>query len=274
MAKKNLLKVLFVFTGILSILGGFSNEANAFHGRAWRFCCDPCSFSYSPSENIVPSCSVPQESFTERPAPQASMYIHGETVSLFNGKDLAGWRNVKGDKPNPNWTVENGLLFRKANGGDLYSEKKYENFILEFDVKIVKGGNSGVKYKSWNTSGFGLGCEFQVEDVPTGKTAARYRTGGLYDVYEPQTDPSVFRSGEFNHGKIIVIGNHIEHWLNGQKTVSAEIGSYDWFCRIKKSKYADVKEYGMVRYGRLLLQDHGNDVWYKNITITELQPVY
>lgn len=260
MNKKNHLLVLFALISTLTINFCSPKDVNAFHGRVRRSClppCTPCDYQWN-----YPCW------------PQASMYIHGETVSLFNGKDLTGWRNVKGEKPNSNWTVENGMIFRKENGGDLYSEKKYENFILEFDIKVVKGGNSGVKYKSWNTSGFGLGCEFQIEDVPTGKTAPRNRTGGLYDVYEPKTDPAVFRSGEFNHGKIMVIGNHVEHWLNGKQCVSAEIGSYDWYCRIQQSKYADVKEFGMIRSGRLLLQDHGNNVWFKNITITELQPAY
>ncbi len=197
----------------------------------------------------------------------------GVKRSLFNGVDLTGWTNVKGEAPGEGWKVVDGMIFREKNAGDLYAEGKYENFILEFEFKISEKGNSGVKYRSWNTEGFGLGCEYQIyDDINDEKNPPRYQTASLYDVIVPREGTSKIKMGEFNKGKIVVLNNHIEHYLNGELIVSVDVGSQEWKDAVAKSKFKDVKEFGVTEIGRIFLQDHNCQVWFKNLYITELQP--
>ncbi len=199
----------------------------------------------------------------------------GLTVPLFNGVDLSGWTNVKGDAPGDGWKVVDGAIFREKGSGDLYAEGKFENFILEFDFKISEKGNSGVKYRSWNADGYGLGCEYQVyDDINDAKNPPRYQTASLYDVVPPREGTAKLKMGEYNRAKIVVAGNHIEHYLNGELTVSITVGSREWNELVAKSKFKDVKEFGTTTLGRIFLQDHGNQVWFKNIRVTKLSPVY
>ncbi|MDD3586245.1 MAG: DUF1080 domain-containing protein [Thermoguttaceae bacterium] len=222
------------------------------------------------------------QTFRRHRAKAAPLYWElGEKKVLFNGKDLSGWTNVTGDAPPTVWSVKDGMISKvvsdtkakeekKLTTGDLFAKDKYEDFILEFEFKISVKGNSGVKYKSWNTSGYGLGCEFQIYDDLHGENKPVYRTASLYAVYEPFTSAAPIRMDGFNKGKIIVMGSHIEHWLNGQLTVSVDTTSCDWQARVAASKFADVPEFGTTQVGRIMLQDHGSEVWFKNITITPL----
>lgn len=197
----------------------------------------------------------------------------GPTINLFNGKDLTGWTNAEGKGVNKNWVVSEGTIFRAANGGDLYTADSYDNFILEFEFKVAKGCNSGLKYRSWTTHGWGMGYEFQAFDGDLKKTLPYHRTGALYEMFEPMTPPELFKKEQFNKGKIVVMGNYIEHWLNGQLAVCCEIGSCDWLFRQAQSKFAEVKEFGTTEKGRILLQDHNDSVWFKNLKITKLERV-
>ena len=197
----------------------------------------------------------------------------GTQRSIFNGQDLAGWTNVKGEAPGEGWKVEDGTICREKNAGDLYLEGKYENFILEFEFKISEKGNSGVKYRSWNTDGWGMGCEYQIyDDISDAKNPPRYQTGALYDVIVPREGAPKIKMGEFNKGKIIVLDNHIEHYLNDELVMSVDVGSPEWNEGKEKSKFKDTPEFGTTEVGRIFLQDHNSKVWFKNLYITELQP--
>lgn len=206
-------------------------------------------------------------------AVQSNVY-EGTRRSIFNGEDLSGWTNVKGEAPGEGWKVEDGVIYREKNSGDLYLEGKYENFILEFEFKVCEKGNSGVKYRSWNTDGWGMGCEYQIfDDIAHKDNPPRYQTAALYDVVVPREGTQKIRMGEFNKGKIIVLGNHIEHYLNDELIVSVDVGSEEWNRGVEKSKFKDTPEFGTTTVGRILLQDHNDRVWFKNLYITELQPV-
>ena len=197
----------------------------------------------------------------------------GVRRAMFNGVDLSGWTNVKGEAPGEGWKVEDGCIFREKNAGDLYAEGKYENFIWEFEFKLSEKGNSGVKYRSWNSDGWGMGCEYQIyDDINDAKNPPRYQTGALYDVIVPREGAPKIKMGEFNKGKIVVLGNHIEHYLNDELVMSVDVGSKEWNEGVEKSKFKDVKEFGTTTLGRLLLQDHNCQVWFRNIYITELHP--
>lgn len=212
------------------------------------------------------ACRYPVASY------QTECFVKEPTVSLFNGQDLTGWTDAKGNPASQNWVVQDETIYLKEKGGDLYYERPFENFILEFEFKINHKGNSGIKYKSWNKSGFGLGCEYQMYDDITFKdNKPFYRTAGLYNVYEPMTDVNLLNMEGFNTGKIVVMGDYIEHWLNGKRSVSATVGSADWQARVAQSKFSKNPEFGTTKVGRILLQDHDCEAWFKNIKITELK---
>ena len=285
---KNLVCVTYIGVLVMA-LGVCPSSSQAQQCRSfWRGrlcrCCNCYTINaYTESGYATcPSANCTNETVAMESVNTGPLYWeHGEKQVLFNGKDLTGWTNVTGDAPPTVWSVKDGMITKavsdakvkkenKLTTGDLFAKDKYENFILEFEFKISVKGNSGVKYKSWNTKGFGLGCEFQIYDDLHGENKPVYRTAGLYAVYEPFTSAAPIRMDGFNKGKIIVMGTHIEHWLNGQMTVSVDTTSCDWHQRVAQSKFANMPEFGTTQTGRILLQDHGSEVWFKNITITPL----
>lgn len=206
---------------------------------------------------------------------------------LWDGKTTEGWRGAKlSGFPTKGWIVENGILKvlandggESTNGGDIVTIKKYKNFILKADFMITPGANSGIKYFV-NTeinkgAGSSIGCEFQILDDqkhPDAKLGVKgNRTlGSLYDLI-PADANKPFRSGFFNTAMVVVKGNKIEHWLNGVKIVEYERGSQMWRALVAYSKYKDWENFGEWEEGNILLQDHGNEVSFKNIKIKELK---
>ena len=195
-------------------------------------------------------------------------------VALFNGENFDGWTTVSGSKDIKAWEAVDGTLHRKSGGGDIVTEKEYGNFILDFEWKISSGGNSGLKYKFAKLDQSWLGCEYQVLDDERhgdGKLKT-HQTGSLYDIIAPRVDADN-PIGEYNHSRIIVNGRHIQHWLNGQLTVDVIVGSPQWEEGFAKSKFKDHEQFGKIPQGKILLQDHGDEVWFKNIVIRELKTV-
>lgn len=206
---------------------------------------------------------------------------------LFNGKDTNGWRGAKLDEfPQKGWKVENGVLkvlasggAESTNGGDIVTKRPYKNFILKVDFKITKGANSGIKYfvdTNLNKgAGSAIGCEFQILDDtrhPDAKLGVKgNRTlGSLYDLIPaPEDKPFVF--DEFNTAMVIVEDNHVEHWLNGVKLLEYDRNSQQWNALVAYSKYKNWPNFGNPSEGLILLQDHGDEVWFKNIKILELK---
>ena len=166
-------------------------------------------------------------------------------------------------------------------GGDIRERgavRKYRNFILKVDFKITEGANSGVKYFV-NTDlnrgeGSAIGCEFQILDDerhPDAKLGVmgNRKLASLYDLIPaPETKP--YRKGEFNTAMIVVKDNHVEHWLNGVKILEYERNTDMWKALVNYSKYRDWPNFGNAREGHILLQDHGDEVWFRNIKIKEL----
>lgn len=263
-------------TVVAAMCATSSAEAKIFDGdfcRAWRKA--RCEFNA-----LKPSGDAVSNQPTILPAPSGSgdaafYVVDGLKTPLFNGVDLSGWTSVEGGAPSEGWKVVDGTIFREKNGGDLYFDGKFENFILEFEFKISEKGNSGVKYRSWNTKGYGLGCEYQIyDDINDAKNPPRYQTASLYDVVAPREGTAKIKMGEFNRGKIVVMGDRLEHYLNDELIVSINVGSPEWNELVGKSKFKDVKEFGTTTLGRIFLQDHGCQVWFKNIYVTEMKPAY
>jgi hypothetical protein len=121
-----------------------------------------------------------------------------------------------------------------------------------------------------------LGCEYQVfDDEKNAKSRPRPKgsAGALYDLYEPNEAKQLKPAGEFNTARIVVQGDRIEHWLNGQLIVSATVGDDQWNRAVAESKFSDVKDFARNRDGRIMLTDHGSEVWYRNIQFRPLPSV-
>lgn len=211
---------------------------------------------------------------------------HGWEI-LFNGKNDLGykWRGINSDTfPSQAWNVSNGMLSVKSHvkGMDVITREKYANFELVFDFKLTYAANSGIKYfvnkiKNNRTGKMGWnGPEYQIIDDFNHPAVKDHKhdissTAALYLIYAPQ-NKNLFPVGKWNHGKIIVKGNHIEHWLNGVKVVSCERGSEDFRRRIATTKFKDYDNYGEAPGGHIMLTDHGGDiVYFKNIKIKRLK---
>jgi hypothetical protein len=205
---------------------------------------------------------------------------------LWDGKTTDGWRGAKLTTfPAGGWKIDNGVLkvlnsngAESTNGGDIVTIKKYKNFELSADFKITDGANSGIKYfvdtELNKGEGSSIGCEFQILDDklhPDAKLGVKgNRTlGSLYDLI-PAPENKPFRKGFFNNARIVVKGNKVEHYLNDVKIVEYERGSQMWKALVNYSKYSVWPNFGNAAEGNILLQDHGNEVWFKNIKIKEL----
>lgn len=206
---------------------------------------------------------------------------------LWDGATTNGWRGAKLNSfPQKGWVIEDGILKvmksgggESTNGGDIVTTRKYKNFILKADFKITEGANSGIKYfvnPDLNKGeGSAIGCEFQILDDdkhPDAKLGVKgNRTiGSLYDLI-PAVEDKPFKKKEFNTAMIVVRGNKVEHWLNNKKIVEYERNSQMWNALVAYSKYRDWPNFGNAAEGNILLQDHGDEVWFKNIKIKELK---
>ncbi|WP_407427749.1 DUF1080 domain-containing protein [Arcticibacter sp.] len=202
---------------------------------------------------------------------------------LFDGKSLDGWHAYGKPHPGTAWVVEDSVLYLDASakkagasGGDLVTNQEYENFHLQLEWKISVNGNSGVifyinedadKYPET----YSTGLEMQVLDNdghPDGKIH-KHRAGDLYDLI-PCTRETVNPPGKWNKVDIISNKGHLELHLNGTKVVETTLWDADWKNLVSKSKFASMPGFSAFKKGRIALQDHGDDVWYRNIRIRKL----
>jgi 3-keto-disaccharide hydrolase len=172
-----------------------------------------------------------------------------------------------------NWEFVDGVLHTKGSGVDLKTRKQYRDFDLRFEWKVPPGANSGVMYRvSQETDpAYYTGPEYQIIDNVLNADGASPDTSAasVYALYPPSKDVTK-PAGSWNEARIVVCGNHVEHYLNGEKVVDYQLGSADWKQRVAASKFAAWKKFGTNRRGHIVLQNHGNDVWYRSVRIKSL----
>jgi hypothetical protein len=193
---------------------------------------------------------------------------------LFDGKSTTGWRNYKKQTVGPGWTVVDGILTRSGDdAGDIITIDKYRNFELALDWRVAEGGNSGILYRATEDNDYiwQSAPEMQVLDDERhadGKSTLT-SAGSNFALY-PAPRGAVHPAGQWNSARIVVNGNHVEHWLNGRKLLEYELGSPEWKDRVSKSKFNTMPNYGKAAEGYIGLQDHGDKVEFRNIRIKVL----
>lgn len=202
-------------------------------------------------------------------------------TQLFDGKTTTGWHTYGKSTAGSAWKVQDGALFLDAKnkqngGGDLVTDKEYSNFHLKLEWKVAPKSNSGIllfvhedpaKYHQT----YSTGLEMQVldnEGHPDGKIT-KHRSGDLYDLVKSSSEP-VKPVGQWNKVEVVSLNGKLEFTLNGVKIVSTTLWDEQWKQLIAGSKFATWADFGTFKSGKIALQDHGDEVWYRNISIKEL----
>jgi hypothetical protein len=193
---------------------------------------------------------------------------------LFNGRDLTGWRGYKTQTVPAGWTAQDGVLTKSKGTGDLLTADQFGDFDLSFEWKLSRGGNAGVFYRGteeydhiyWSAPEYQLLDDAHHADGRSRLTSA----GAAYALYPPPAG-IVKPADEWNSSRLLVRGNHVEHWLNGQKVVEYELASPDWEAKVKASKFSAYPHYGRAARGYIGIQgDHDGVLSLRNIRIREL----
>lgn len=210
---------------------------------------------------------------------------------LFDGSSFDNWRGLGREGiPEGHWIIEDGAIRKVASGdvptaadgqplegGDILTVEKFEDFELIFEWRVAPGANSGIKYnvsEDMSTASppehAALGFEYQILDDdrhPDALNGPTRTAGALYDMIPPGNSKSLRPVGEYNHSRLVFIGDRGEHWLNGELIVRYELGSERFDSLLSASKYHDIEGFADRRQGHVVLQDHGDDVWFRSIKI-------
>jgi hypothetical protein len=198
-------------------------------------------------------------------------------VALFDGSSTNAWRSYRGSSfPEAGWVIEDGCLrvVAGAGAGDIITKQQYRNFELVLEWKTAPKANSGVMYRvneafkaPWHS-----GPEMQIlddEGYGLDRLAAN-SAGALYDLYAPAKAKVLRPAAEFNEARIVMRNGVVKHYMNGVKLLEADLDGPDWAARVAESKFNAYEGFGTFQVGHVCLQDHGNDVWFRNIRIRDL----
>ena len=190
-----------------------------------------------------------------------------EEINLFAQDDFSMWTKVDGKPVGEGWIIQEGVVHRKYLSGDIITQEKFKDFELSFEWKISFAGNSGVKYRTRGR----LGLEYQILDDKKHRDNKNptHRAGSLYELVAAPDSKPLKAVGQWNKGRILANGKKIQHWLNGEKVVEITWGTDDWKKRFQKSKYRKNEGFGSWE-GPILLQDHNDPVWYRELKVKHL----
>jgi hypothetical protein len=215
---------------------------------------------------------------------------------LFDGQSFEGWRGLGRDSiPAEHWIIEDGNIRKVASGnvptapdgqplegGDILTVDTFGDFEMVLEWKVGPGANSGIKYnvsEEMSTATpplhAALGFEYQILDDDLHPDAANGPTrtaAALYDLRQPGTAKQLRPVGSFNEARVVFRGSHGEHWLNGAKVLEFDLESAEFSSALAASKYQPIVDFAARRKGHIVLQDHGDDVWFRNIKIREISP--
>ena len=196
-------------------------------------------------------------------------------TDLLHSKDLSQWMLENGGEVKSGWTLESdGSLHLAGRGGNLLSREDFGDFDLWFEWKISAKGNSGIKYRVMQYGKSWLGPEYQIQDdAAFPKMSAEHYTASLYDLVD-RSQPIFSRRyldlNEYSVGRIIVQRHRIRHWMNGNLVIDERDDSEHFAAAVKDSKFRGQEGFGQNHTGKLMLTDHGSEVWYRNIFIRRL----
>jgi hypothetical protein len=235
------------------------------------------------------------------PAARANTLTSAEAAAgwrlLFDGQRFRGWRGLGRDTvPTQHWRIQDGAIYKVPSGevpvardgqplggGDLTTIDAFRDYELAWEWKVSPGGNSGVKYNVSEEMSVAnpprhaaLGFEYQILDDdrhPDAKMGVNGNrtSAGLYDLIGPNGRKQARPVGEWNQARLIFRGNHGEHWLNGEKVLEYDLGTPSMNAALAASKYKDIAGFADRRKGHIVLQDHNDAVWFRNIKIRELR---
>ncbi len=203
-------------------------------------------------------------------------------IILFDGEDASGWRSYNEESLPDGWIVENGMLKSLGQGGDIggdivYGNREFGNFELSLEWKISEGGNSGIFYHVQEgdqyEAAYYTAPEYQIiDDIGFPDPLEDWQSlGADYAMYVADPEKKIVKpAGEWNTSRIVFTEDNAEYWLNGEMVLSFDPWSADWQERKETGKWKDFPEYGAHKTGLIGLQDHGSEIWFKNIKIREL----
>ena len=213
--------------------------------------------------------------FVDGQEPETPTQSDENVVVLFDGSDLEQWRGYKAEEVGAGWKiVDETLMFDgESGGGDIITKEEFADFELTFDWKVSEAANSGVMYRVslGDAAPYLSGPEYQVLDDDAhgdGKNPTT-SSGALYALYEAE-GKTVNAVGEWNTAKIVLNGNRVEHWVNDTKVVDVEMHSDEWNEKVEASKFAKWEKFGMNKSGHIAFQDHGDQVWFRDIRVKRL----
>jgi hypothetical protein len=194
--------------------------------------------------------------------------------SLLDDQGSA-WRGWKSDKLPDGWRIVGDTISKDGEVEDLVTRETFGNFELELEWKIGKGGNSGIFYRGTREYEyvFWSAPEFQLLDdanAPDGRNRLS-SAGAAFSLYAAPAG-IVKPFDQWNKTRIVVNGAHVEHWLNGQRVLTYELGSPDWKARVQASKFSAYPNYGLASEGYIGIQgDHPGTLALRGVRIRELE---